>query len=498
MTRKLIYLCDLTHTVQTISSEFFPYAVGCIATYLKTHSHYANEVEVRVFRFPDELSEAFAERRPDLIAFSNYVWNSNLANNVARVVKRQYPEIVTIFGGPDFSEDMGEQEAWMRERPWVDFYLRLEGERAFCNLVDVLFDHSWSVERAKRLELRSACFLRDDEFVSYETEERLKDINEIPSPYLAGILDHYFETSLWPIMETNRGCPFKCSFCTEGYNYFNKVNKRDNDKVIEELEYIAKHHKKQKMLFIADSNFLMFKENLDITKALGQTQKDYDWPHFVGCSTGKNRQDVIVEGASHLRSSSMTLAASVQSLDGEVLENVRRKNIAVDDLVGMALHSQETGQSTYTEVIACLPGDSLEKFVDTLKELVGSGITTIKTHTLLLIHGTELCTREARERFGFVTKFRAVTKSFGNYTFNRENFFSVEDEEVVVATSTLPYEDYLECRRLQLSVQLFYNDDLFREVHAFLELLDIPVWDWLYRIHGQLEDLNSGTRALSL
>ena len=55
--------------------------------------------------------------------------------------------------------------------------------------------------------------------------DRIKDLDEIPSPYLNGMLDKFFDGKLTPFIETNRGCPFTCSFCHTGNDYFHKLNK---------------------------------------------------------------------------------------------------------------------------------------------------------------------------------------------------------------------------------------------------------------------------------
>ena len=46
--------------------------------------------------------------------------------------------------------------------------------------------------------------------------ERIKDLTEIPSPYLEGKLDEFFDGKLQPTIQTTRGCPFACTFCVEG------------------------------------------------------------------------------------------------------------------------------------------------------------------------------------------------------------------------------------------------------------------------------------------
>ena len=496
MAKKLIYFSDLSHTDQVIASEFMPYSVACVASFFLANSRYAGEFDVEVFKFPEDLIKALGERKPFALAQSNFLWNSDLANQIARLTKKHYPNTITIFGGPDFSEIIEDQKEWLKRRPWVDFYIRLEGEVAFTNLIDTIRDNNDDMNTVKPLEISSVCTLNNGDLVSGGTEKRIKNFEEIPSPYVMGLMDKFYETTLWPLVETNRGCPFSCAFCTEGMDYFNKVNKKSLEKVREELVHIATHHKNQKMIFFADSNFLMFKENLDVCTIIAELQKKYDWPTFIGSSTGKNRHEIVLEGASRL-SGAIALSASVQHLDPVVLKNIKRDNISTDDLFNVGLAGDQAGTSTYSEVIACLPGDTLEKYRATLKALIETNLDIIRTHTLLLIEGTDLCTSEAREKFGFNTQVRATAKSFGCYEFfDGEKIYSVEREEIVTSTKTLSFNEYVECRRLQVTIQLFYNDDLFHELHSVLRAFEIPIWDWLICCHEGEKTFNEGTRAL--
>ena len=97
MTKKIIYFSDLSHTDQVIASEFMPYSVACVASYFLSHSRYADEFEVEVFKYPDDLIGALGEREPYALAQSNFLWNSDLANQIARLTKKHYPNTITIF-----------------------------------------------------------------------------------------------------------------------------------------------------------------------------------------------------------------------------------------------------------------------------------------------------------------------------------------------------------------------------------------------------------------
>ena len=496
MNKKIIYFADLTHTSQTIASEFMPYSVGCVAAYFIEKSRYSEQFDVELFKYPEDLIQAILNRKPFALALSNYMWNSDIANQIAKSTKDIYPNVVNIFGGVNFSEEIHKQEKWLRERPWVDFFIRLEGEIPFTNLIDSILDNNLDLSKTKKLNLNSICSVDEDgDFYSGDTEVRIKDFNDIPSPYIMGLMDKFYETTLWPLVETNRGCPFTCTFCNEGSSYYTKVAKKPDLKITKELTYIAKNHVNQKMMFVADSNFLMFKENIDVCNTLAKLKKAYDWPTFIGSSTGKNRHELVLHGA-RILNGDISLSASVQHLDDDVLKNIKRSNISIPDILSISTDGKKSGVPTYTEVIASLPGDTLEKYRACLKNLVSSGIDIIRTHTLLILNGTELCTDEDRKKFGLKTKFRATAKSFGTYKFNNKKILSVEEEELVIGTNTLSYSDYLECRRLQVTIQIFYNDDVFHELHCLLKMFGISIWDWMMQCHDNPKTYNKGLKML--
>ena len=68
----------------------------------------------------------------------------------------------------------------------------------------------------------------------------LGNLNDIPSPYLNGYLDEFLLESVFiPIVESNRGCPFTCTFCNDGMGAYTKVHQFEVSRLVDEVEYIA-------------------------------------------------------------------------------------------------------------------------------------------------------------------------------------------------------------------------------------------------------------------
>jgi len=83
--------------------------------------------------------------------------------------------------------------------------------------------------------------------------------------------------------------------------------------------------------------------------------------------------------------------------------------------------------------------------------------------------------------------YRPVQRCIGQYSFDSTSFKAIEIEAIAVATNTLSYEDYIECRRLYLTTGLFYNDRIFGEIHALLRLLNLTTWEWIKQVHSNTE-----------
>ena len=91
-----IYLADLVY--ETIDTNFtVPLNIAYIAAYV--HDKFANEVEIRLFKYPSELEIALSEAPPDVLGLSHYSWNSRLCLAMADIAKRIDQTIVTVIFG---------------------------------------------------------------------------------------------------------------------------------------------------------------------------------------------------------------------------------------------------------------------------------------------------------------------------------------------------------------------------------------------------------------
>jgi tRNA A37 methylthiotransferase MiaB len=478
-----LYFADLSHTGTIVSANFFPLAIGYVAANL--NAQIPDEFEIELFKYPGDLSSALTRRVPRLIGFSNYSWNINLSYEYIKQIKRRYPETIVVMGGPNYGLAQDEIENFWDKYPLIDFYLVFEGETAMVELVKGLQSVNYNVDQLKKSEIKlpNCHYKFGNTIIQEKTLPRIGDLNDLPSPYLAGMMDKFFDGILIPMISTTRGCPFKCTFCSEGHSYYSKVSKRSN--LTDELIYIADRVETMTDLCLTDANWGMFKEDLDKATILAEIQKKYDWPKKLVVSSGKNQKERVMKVAS-LLNGAMFAGGAMQSTDPNILKNIKRSNISLEELGPSDDEVQNADDvDSYTELILALPGDSVKAHTKSLKDMVEIGVNRVRMYQLIMLRQTEMNTKESREKYGLKTMFRLMPRSFGKYEFLNEQFAAVEFEEICVGNNTMNFEEYLDCREMDLTIEILNNGRLFHEISGLCKKLDISWFNILLSFHNR-------------
>ena len=116
-----IYFCDLVHDYLGAGSCMFPLGIGYIAAY--ANKFFSKDVEIKLFKYPKNFIDEFKKSKPDLVGFSNYVWNADLNNKVAQWIKSISSETIVVFGGPNIDYSSGGYKRFFSTHPAVDFYV---------------------------------------------------------------------------------------------------------------------------------------------------------------------------------------------------------------------------------------------------------------------------------------------------------------------------------------------------------------------------------------
>ena len=476
-----IYLGDLTYITVTLATEAFPLNVGYIASYCK--KLFGDDVEITLFKYIDEIDKAVNENPPDILGLSNYCWSHNVSYEIFKMCKKTNPNVVTIWGGPNFPIDFPSQKKFMEHYKEVDIYVPTEGETGFSNVVKKVLESN-SIDEVKQQITQSpidGCISRNEQGqIQYTIPTvRISSLDEIPSPYLNGMMDKFFDGKLTPMLQTNRGCPFHCTFCTDGRDEVNKVNNFSTARVQSEIQYIAEHiPKNTHSLHISDLNFGMYPRDIEICESLVKIQEEFDYPKYIKCTTGKNQKDKIIKAIKKLNSS-LRVTMSVQSLDSDVLNNIRRDNISVDHMLALYPAIKEAELQTTSEVILGLPGETYSNHIQTLRDLIRAKMDEIVVHTCMLLDGSEMNLPEERKKWGMKTKFRVLQRDFAELSSGKK---VIEYEEVVVSSNTMTFEEYIDLRNLAFIIFVTNQGIVFEPVQKLLREQDIDVFELYYRM----------------
>jgi radical SAM superfamily enzyme YgiQ (UPF0313 family) len=504
-----IYFADLTHTGMTINANNFPLGVGLVAAYAS--QEFNDNIEMSIYKYPEELDQALREETPHVLCMSNYSWNANLTYIFAEQVKRHHPEVVVIFGGPNFPLNRGLREAFLVDRPAIDFYIKWDGELAFTGLMQKLIEHDLDigVMKSEGALLDNTCYLTSSGYVE-GPDHRVPDLTVLPSPYLMGLFDKFFDDNLIPMMETTRGCPYSCTFCNDGSLVRSRVYRRSEDVIRQDLEYIASISKNtlQTQFTIVDLNFGMYKEDLATARMIRSTIEEYGWPGRLHTAMGKSHPERLLEVVRIINEGGkgvIKLQASFQSTDTDVLKEIKRKNLSVDDLLGMSEFRYDQindNQEFLTELILALPGDTLKKHYASLRDVIDVlGMNNIDIHQLTLLMGSDMAdwaVLGTRPQDQFDVRHRVFVGCLGIYNVLDDVVPVAELEEVVVGNSTLPFEDYLECRIIDLLVKTYIERDPFNYTFGLIRHLKLSSFDLLLHVRehwGKFQSLSKLTAS---
>ena len=485
-----IFLADLTYNTVSLATEVFPLNIGLIASYC--NEKFGDKIEITLFKYIDELDNAISENPPDILGLSNYCWNHKVGAELFGMLKKINPSAVTVWGGPNFPLDMPSQHEFMKEYHQVDSYIPVEGEVGFANIVErVLECESKEIVQNKISEKPIDGVISRDVNGNLQYSNpaaRIKQLDEIPSPYISGMMDKFFDGKLIPMLQTNRGCPFSCTFCTDGRSDVNKVNFFGIERLKRELDYIESNiPESTHNLYISDLNFGMYEHDLEISRYIRELQTKSHWPKRIIASTGKNRKERVIE-AIKILGGSLLLSMSVQSLDENVLTNVKRDNISTETMMSLAPVISQSNLSTFSEVIVGLPGESYQSHLNTVKSLVNAKIDFVKTFSLMLLMGSELATPRERKKWDFKTKFRVLALDFAKLSTGKK---VIETEEIVVGSNTLTFDDYMSIRINSFIVWLNSKGNAFRPLIKFFRDNDLDIFQLYYNQLDRIDQSDS-------
>lgn len=315
------------------------------------------------------IVQAILESDPWMVGFTCYLWNIDRTLWIADRLRELRPDLLVVLGGPEITVD----NAWVYESGCCDYAVIGEGEQTFVALLQSLQHREDSKEIIPGLwrasDPRPALFRKP-----------LPDLNEISSPYLAGILDAADEKML--LLETIRGCIFKCKFCyyPKSYDGLYFVNE---EKIVANLRHARERGATEVILL--DPTLNQRKNFDDFLRLLHRENHDHQFRYF-----GELRSEGIKpEIAALLRQANFTeVEIGLQSTDAQAQNLMNRKNNLNAFERGVQSMLDE-GIEVKVDLIIGLPGDTLSSIRKSFQYLANSGLyTSVQVFNLAILPGT--------------------------------------------------------------------------------------------------------------
>ena len=409
----------------------FPFSIAMLTAYLKNNKKIKDNFHFeKSFIFRDQIEKYLEDSKDcDILLCSCYAWNWEITIQMAKLIKEKNPSCLIIFGGPQVPN---RSEGFFVKYPFIDLLVHGEGELVISNVfLEFLNKKDFSqIKGIETVEIRT------------DPEKRI-DEDSLPSPYLTNIIWELVdrqESEKWATnWETNRGCPYGCTFCDWGAAAFNKTTRYAEDRLFNEIKWFAEN--KLEFIECCDANFGMFHDrDLKIAECLKQSAIKTGYPKYFSSAWAKASSDKIIPIAKKLQEGGLLrdVTLALQSMDEETLKIVKRANIKFDKYSQLTQAFLENGITAYTEIIRGLPGESLNTFKRGLEVVAEDGkISTMYIHTCAIYVNAPMNEPAYKEFHKIKTKRSPM---YTSHVIIPKNDIQ-EYEEIVISTSSFTHEE---------------------------------------------------------
>jgi radical SAM superfamily enzyme YgiQ (UPF0313 family) len=409
--------------------ESMPLAAGYLRSMILEDSALNDIVHVEVRNFRGGIgrvtmaNELLKGSIPDVLAFSVYGWNFYAFGALASTFKCINPAGVVIFGGTHVAH---QAERVFRLYPEVDVVVNGEGELSFRALVRAIVAGRHVPTLA---DVPGISYVDEGAITTTEPARQIADLDEIPSPLLTNSLPFLDERGHFrydvALMETNRGCPYKCAFCYWGGAVGQKVRAFSMDRLRAELRIIGEM--KVHTVVACDANFGLLPQDMEFVEALIETRDKYGFPRSLETSWAKNKSRNFYEIVRRMKQAGMrsSFTLALQTLSDEALQSMNRRNMKLNDWEDLVTWLADEGLDCYAELIWGAPGETPESFLAGYDRLARK-VSRIAVYPMLLLPNTDYV--EKRGLFNIVS-VRGDTDDF-EYILRHHSMSFAENIEI--------------------------------------------------------------------
>ena len=414
----------------------------------------------------------------DVVCFATYVWNIKNSLHLAKTIKTLNPNIKIVFGGYSIPRPNNGTEEFFQTWPQVDYLVHGEGEVSFLELLE-------SVACNTKCESIAVSY-RSETGVIIATAEQNRTVNleDVPSPFLNGTFDKlirkYQKKITGALWETDRGCPFSCTFCDWGDSAVNKIKKYPLDRLKAEIDWIGKNS--IDYIFNCNANFgILYERDLEISEAIASTKRRYGYPNFFTTNWTKNSHEKIITIAEKLSSAGIQgdITLSVQSMNQPTLKAIKRVNLPDEKLLALKKLFHDKGVPTYTELILPLPLETCETVKNSLRFLM-----SFEEHSYFIFYPCSILinTEMANSVDQALFKIKTVANLVPISRRVSASFEVREEDALVVSTSSMTIDEHRSAYTLFNFSLILYNHRTLFYLLKYLKQFGIEPLDFIERL----------------
>ena len=243
----------------------------------------------------------------------------------------------------------------------------------------------------------------------------MKAPDSVPSPYLSGLFDQYQGRVEAAIIETNRGCPYGCTFCDWGSATNQKIRKFDLQRVKDEITWIGKN--KIRVMWIADANYGLYDRDIEISQFIVDTKAQYGYPQEIVVNYTKNSTWRLVEIIKIFSDGGIIGQGiiSIQTTDEQTLEVINRKNIRTQRYDELAQAFTDLNLPLSTDLMMGLPGQTVASFTADLQRYIDMDVS-VKAYPTQLLPNSPMAEPRYMAKYEIKTDEHSFLTSTYSYT----------------------------------------------------------------------------------
>lgn len=393
---------------------------------------YGRNVELAEFtinHYADDILQEIYRRRPDVVAFSCYIWNLQMIERVLEDLPRVLPEVQIWAGGPEVSYDAPE---FLKKHDCMTGVMMGEGEETFLELMEY-----WHGK--KKLNEIPGITWRDGEGeIKVQPGRPLLDMNRIP--FLYDELDDFEHRIIY--YESSRGCPFSCSYCLSSID--KSVRFRDAQTVVKELQFFL-DRKVPQVKFVDRTFNCRHSHALTIWNYIREHDNGITNFHFEIAADLLNEEELTLLNT--MRPGLVQLEIGVQSTNQKTIEAIDRV-MDFSHLCSVVKRVQ-SGHNIHQhlDLIAGLPWENFDSFRQSFNDVYHLYPDQLQLGFLKVLKGSRM--QEKAEEYGIVYHSDPVYEVF--------------------YTNWISYQEILELKQIEDMVEVYYNSGQFPNTIRHLE-----------------------------